>query len=220
MGRVTETLTLLDADLAALLSTLDACGARLNADIVVVEDKLPELRRLAKAAPQRRGGAGSRDAKKYALGSVLVMLGLEQVDDTVLLGLFAHPDLMLRWMAEARRTAGAQSFGALIALIMADPKRLAFCRQWGRILQWRYRKPLYDAGVTSFIECGKTGPEERWRQHDVSDDQAALVASLCDLLDQPVPALTTKGEAFDWIYARGGNPEYWAEPERPADWNN
>lgn len=32
--------------------------------------------------------------------SVLVMLelGLEHVDDTVLLGLFAHPDLMLCWM--------------------------------------------------------------------------------------------------------------------------
>src|SRR5690606_8215907 len=33
------------------------------------------------------------------LGSVLVMSGAEQVEPTILLGLFAHADLMLRWMA-------------------------------------------------------------------------------------------------------------------------
>lgn len=82
---------------------------------------------------------------------------------------------------------------------------VSFCRQWGRILEWRYRKPLYDAAVTSFVESGHIGPKKAWRKHDVSDDQAALVAKLCDLLDEPPPRLETKGEAFEWIYARGGN---------------
>lgn len=219
MRWVTETATLLDADLAALLSTLEALDAQLSADIAIVEDKLPELRRLAKADARRRGGAGSRDARKYALGSVLVMVGLEQVDDTVQLGLFSHTDLMLRWVAEARREGPAQSFGELIGRVLADPERVAFCRQWGRILQWRYRKPLYDTTVTSFIESGKAGPKEKWRKHDVSDDQAALIAKLCEILDEPLPELKTKGEAFDWIYSHGGNPEYWAEPEIPSEWS-
>ena len=215
---MTETAPFLDAELAALMSTLDALDLQVSADIALVEDKLPELRRLAKGEPHRGGGAGSRDANKYALGSVLVMLGLEHVGDTVLLGLFAHPDLMLRWMAEARRS-GPQSFDALIGRILAEPERRAFCRQWGRILQWRYRKPVYDAAVTSFVESGLTGPKEKWRKHDASDDQMALIAKLCELLDEPLPDLKTKGEAFDWIYERGGNPEYWAEPETPQGWS-
>lgn len=217
---MTETAPFLDAELAALMSTLDALDLQVSADIALVEDKLPELRRLAKAEPHRRGGVGSRDANKYALGSVLVMLGLEHVGDTVLLGLFAHPDLMLRWMAEVRQSGGSQSFDALIGRILADPERRAFCRQWGRILQWRYRKPLYDAAVTSFIESGRTGPKEKWRKHDASDDQLALIAKLCDLLEEPLPDLRTKGSAFDWIRERGGNPEYWIQPELPDEWSN
>lgn len=208
-----------DAELAALLSTLDALDMQINADISLAEDKLPELRRLAKAEPERRGGAGSRDANKYALGSVLVMLGFEHVGDTVLLGLFAHPDLLLRWMAEVRQSGGPQSFDALIGRLLADPDRSAFCRQWGRILQWRYRKPVYDAAVTSFIESGRTGLKEKWRKHDASDDQMSLIAKLCDLLEEPPPNLRTKGEAFDWIHERGGNPEYWAEPAIPEAWS-
>lgn len=217
---MTETASLLDADMLALLSTLDALDMQVSTDIALVEDRLPELRRLAKAASSRSGGAGSRDANKYALGSVLVMLGLEHVCDTVLLGLFAHADLLLRWMAETRRSGGPQSFDTLIGRILADPERRAFCRQWGRILQWRYRKPIYDAAVTSFIESGRTGPKEKWRKHDVSDDQLALIAKLCDLLEEPLPDLRTKGEAFEWIYARAGNPEYWAEPDIPQAWSD
>ena len=215
---MTETAPFLDAELAAMMSTLDALDLQVSADIALVEDKLPELRRLAKAEPHRRGGAGSRDANKYALGSVLVMLGIEHIGDTILFGLFAHPDLMLRWMAEARRSGGPQSFDALIGRIIADVERRAFCRQWGRILQWRYRKPVYDAAVTSFIESGRAGPKEKWRKHVASDDQIALIAKLCELLDEPLPDLKTKGDAFEWIYQRGGNPEYWAEPEMPGAW--
>lgn len=214
-----ETVPFLDAEFAALMSTLDELDIQVSADISLVEDKLPELRRLAKAESERRGGAGSRDANKYALGSVLVMHGLEHVGDTALLGLFAHSDLLLCWMIEARRAGGPQSFGALIERIFADPERHAFCRQWGRILQWRYRKPLYDGAVTSFIESGRTGRKEKWRQHDASDDQLALIAKLCDLLNEPMPKRMKKGEAFDWIHERGGNPAYWAEPEIPQGWS-
>ena len=207
-----------DADLTALLATFDAIGGHLRADLGMIDAKLPELRRLAKAEQRRRGGSGSGDARKYALGSVLVMLGLEQ-EDTALLGLFAHSDHMLRWMAEARHAFGPQTFSELIGHVLADPERLAYCQQWGRILQWRYCKPLYDASVTSFIQSGRTGPKERWRKHDVSDDQAALIRKLCEILGEPLPPLMTKGEAFDWIYERGGNPKYWAEPEMPSTWS-
>lgn len=212
--------TLDDAELIAIVSALDALDYRTGVEIAFGDEKLVELRRQAEAARHRRGGPGSRDARKYALGSALVLAGAEAVEPSIMLGLLANPDLMLRWMAEARLAHGPRPFGELIALIVVDPERCDFCRQWGRILEWRHRKPLYDAAVTSFILSGKTGSQERWRRHDISEDQMALVAKLCDLLSEPLPDLMTKGEAFDWIYERGGNPDYWTEPQIPDEWRD
>ncbi|MGH6694785.1 MAG: hypothetical protein ACREBX_05805 [Sphingopyxis sp.] len=67
------------------------------------------------------------------------------------------------------------------------------------------------------MESNHIGPNEAWRKQDVSDDQTGLVAKLCDLLGEKPPRLETKGEAFEWIYARGGNPQYWTEPTIPDD---
>ena len=209
---------LFDDVFGGLVADLANLHQQVSADLQIVEDKLPELRRIAAAQQYRRGGAGSRDALKYELGSVMVMVGLEQVGSKALLGLMAHPTLMIRWTAEAMLRTGAASFGELVVQVLGDPRRLTFCEQWGRILGWRYRKPLYDAGVTSFVNSGRTGPHEPWRKKDVTDDQERLVNALVDLLDQSRPHLATRGEAFDWIYERGGNPEYWCEPELPEEW--
>ena len=51
-----------------LLAELASLHQQVSADVRIVEDKLPELRRIASAKQHRRGGAGSRDAKKYELG--------------------------------------------------------------------------------------------------------------------------------------------------------
>jgi hypothetical protein len=206
--------------LRSLLGELASLQEQVSAGIRIIEDKLPELRRIATAKQHRRGGAGSRDAMKYDLGSVLVMVGLEQADPKALLGLIAHPILLVRWTGEVMLATGLTSFGELVAEVLADPRRLTFCRQWGRILGWRYRKPLYDARVTSFLTSGRAGPHEPWRKKDVTDDQERLIDTLVDLLDQPRPNLVTRGEAFDWIYERGGNPEYWREPELPEEWKD
>lgn len=208
------------AALSVLLAELSAQQAQVSADIRIVEDKLPELRRIAAAKQHRRGGAGSRDATKYEFGSVLVMVGLEQADSKAFLGLLAHPGLAVRWLGQAILDTGLTSFGELALHVLSDPRRLEFCRQWGRVLGWRYRKPLYDAGVMSFVNSGRAGPHEPWRKKDVTDDQERLIDTLTDLLDQPRPDLATRGEAFDWIYERGGNPDYWREPELPEEWKD
>jgi hypothetical protein len=206
-----------DAALAAILATLDAIGAAVCSELVVVDEKIGELRRQARAEPHRRGGRGSRDARKYALGSAMIMADLEQIDPPVLSGLLAHPDLMLRWMVEARLAHGPGSFGDLVCFALADADRFYFCRQWGRIIEWRYRRALYDKTVLSFVNSGRDGPREKWRRYDVTDDQAGLISKLCDILEEPLPEILTRGEAFDWIYKRGGNPEFWAEPETPHE---
>lgn len=213
-----------DIDTTALKALLDDLTGALDARHAVVVEKIGELRRLNHANPHRRGGLGSVDAQKYALGSVLAMLGVTAIEepnlDTRLLGLLAHPVQMMRWMARLIEVGIPPHLDRLIDAIFADRERAAWCEQWGRILQWRYRAPLYRAAVQSFLDSGRTGPSESWRRRDITEDQANLILTLVGLLDEPAPALTTRGEAFDWIYARGGNPAYWAEPGAPEGWEN
>lgn len=193
-----------------------AIEGRLEGSIAEINENIGELRRLARAEPHRRGGPGSKDAKKYELGSTLVLLGFADIDARELTGLLAHPKLMLRWIAEAVLSLPSASLAELVRLALNGEERRAFCRQWGRIIEWRYRKPLYRAAVASFIKSGKAGPDESWRTLHVTEDQSYLIGVLTRLLDEKAPKLQTRGEAFEWILDRGGNPQYWREPPLPT----
>lgn len=207
-----------DDVLLGLMARLRSLEQDARSETILVEQSLSELRRQARARPQRRGGEGSADAEKYKLGSVLVQLGFSGADDLALLGLLASGDRALQWLCEARLERGALPFAELVSAVVSKPGRFGWCREWGNY-HWRlHNKRAYDAAVTSFIEAGRTGAKERWRKHDASDDQIALIAKLCDLLGEPLPKRLTKGEAFDWIYERGGNPAHWREPTEPAEW--
>lgn len=146
------------------------------------------------------------------------MLGFERLDDTMMVGLFAHPDLMLRWLVAAREQ-GPATFVNLVSRVLADPVRAAWCRDWGTYLRWERRKALYDAEVTSFIASGRTGPKERWRRDPVTVEQAWLIELVCELNGLPDPALTTKGDAFEWLYAAGGDPRFSVKPAMPVAWS-
>lgn len=189
--------------------------AKVDAATRICEASISELRRQHHALTKRRGSGRSADASNYALGAGLTLVGMEGVDDTALVGLMAHADQMLAWLRQARDRGAGPMFGDLVKAVFADPACYSWCRQWGRILQWRRRKALYDAAVTSFMASGKAGPKARWRREEISDDQAALIATLAHILGEALPDLANRGEAFDWIYARGGNPTYWQEPASP-----
>lgn len=202
-------------DPARLFATLDALHGSISSELTLVEDSIAEQRRQAHAATKRR----KRDAARYVLGGTFMALGFDRLDDTMLVGLFAHPDLMLRWLVEAREARGPASFADLIARILADPVRSAWCREWGVYLRWDRQKQLYDAEVASFIASGRTGPKERWRRDPVTVGQAWLIELVCELAQMPNPALATKGEAFEWLYAAGGDPRFATKPATPNFWS-
>jgi hypothetical protein len=205
--------------LDALLTQLETLDARITSETDIEQAKLGELRRQAKARPYRRGGAGSVDTRKYAIGGAVVMLAGE-IDATTFLGLMTQTDMMLKWMAEERLARGPQPFGTLLRAILGDPRKAEWCRRWGGLIEWANRKALYDANVRSFEASGRTGPNEPWRRHPVSDDQADLIETLCRILDKPVPSLADKGAAYEWIKDHGGNPAHWAPPPHPDSWSN
>lgn len=206
-----------DDVLLGLLARLRSLERDARSETILVEQSLFELRRQARARPQRRGGEGSADAEKYKLGSVLVQLGFAGADDLALLGLLASGDRALQWLCEARLERGALPFAELVSAVVSKPGRLGWCREWGTYHWRRHNKRAYDAAVSSFIEKGPTDAKARWRKHAPSDDQIALISKLCDLLGETLPKSMTKGEAFDWIFERGGNPAHWQEPTEPAE---
>ena len=201
--------------LDALARSLATTGDRIAAEVAICTTTVAELRRQQHALAKRRGGPGSKDARKYAQGAALVMVGCEDIDDTAMVGLFAHPDRMARWMTIARVAGVGPMLGDVIRWIFEDPAKLAWCAQWGRILQWRYRKPLYDAEVARFERSGKLGEHEPWRRKPVTIGQEGLMQTLADILGEPIPEPKTRGEAFEWIRERAGNPTYWQEPALP-----
>jgi hypothetical protein len=204
--------------LAALLKSLLALERAAASELAMVEEKLPELRRQARAKPKRRGGKGSPDAEKYKLGSILALCGFSGADDLVLLGFFACGDRALQWLAEARLKHGPTTFAEAVKAALADPVRADWCRQWGEYRRKIHKKAAYDASVTEFIESGKAGPREKWRRDQITPDQFDLIEDICEASRLPLPELANRGEAFEWIYACGGNPAYWQAPEEPEEW--
>lgn len=205
--------------LGELLKQLEQLERQIASAEQVARAKVEELRRQARAQPHRRRRNGSRDTTRYAIGGAVTMLAGE-VDAMTLLGLFAQIDMMLTWMASERLARGPAPFSVLLRAILDDPRKAAWCRRWGALVEWAHRKALYDANVSSFERSGRTGTHEPWRRHAVTDDQADLVETLCRLLEKNPPDLRDKGSAYEWIKEHGGNPAYWAPPTHPNSWSD
>ncbi len=201
-----------------MLDHLQELDTALASDVVIAEEELSELQRQARAAPHRRGGPGSRDAQKYRLGSSLWLYGFEHFDPQELTGILAHPILLLLWVGEIALRAPKAPLGELLDEALSDPARASFCKQWGRVIEWRYRKELYNEEIRSFERSGKTGANACWRKEKPSKKQEALISTLCDVLELADPCLKTKGDAYEWIREHGGNPSFWEEPPLPPEW--
>jgi len=206
-------------DFARLRAAIDGTSEKLEAKIAAEARRVQELRRQAHGMDKRRGGAGSVDARKYALGSVLVLIGLGDVDDTALLGLLSQVSQVSQLRDRLHAEYSDGGFADRVKALLADPAIGPWCRQWGCVLQWRQRAPLYHAEVERFLSSGKADPRAAWRKRDITAGQLFLIRTLEDLLGRHFPdspgAPPTRGDAFDWIHAHGGNPAYWQEPSLP-----
>ena len=216
--RMTKLTAPFDDPMIELLSDLLALERAAASELALIDERLPELRRQARAKPRRRGGTGSVDGEKYKLGSILTLLGFAGADDLVLLGFFSCGDRALQWIAEARLEHGPITFAEAVKAALSDPVRTDWCREWGEYRRRSYKKAAYDASVTAFLDSGKTGPLAYWRGKDITPEQADIIEDICDTARLPMPELANRGEAFEWIYAHDGNPAYWQAPELPSEW--
>lgn len=199
------------------LTDLSALEARLDLSLRSAGEKLADLRRQGRARTGRR--AGGADQMKYRLGSALVALGFEDDHYLELLGLFWHSDVALKWLARARKECGSAPLISLVRWILADEDRREWCAAWGAWVFWDRKRELYEAAVQSFLDSGKADdPGATWRSKFPTDDQLELIATLCELDRVAPPEDPNRGEAFEWIRERSGNPRYRAGPVLPEDW--
>jgi len=205
------------ADLVEVLEALLSLDHAATSELALVQERLPELRRQARARSKRRGGPGSPDAEKYRLGSALTLLGFSGFDDVILLGLFASGDRGLKWISEARVDHGPLPFAQLVRIAIGDSRREQWCREWGDYHWKTYRKSLYEASVSDFEKSGRTGLRENWRVREVTRDQAYVINEICEAAKLDRPDLENRGAAFDWIQKQGGNPAYWTAPALPPE---
>lgn len=187
------------------LTAIDALGQLV---LPRESERLAELKRQAAAAAKRR----SRDEQRYTLGGLMFSLDLNTLDYHALYGLLAHPDHLLVWAIEARASTGAGTLANIIRLILDDKERAGRCAEWGQHLAWSRMRQLYEAEVNAFISSEKCGPKARWRRDPITAAQNYLISEICKLDSIENPTLTKKGQAFDWLRERGGNPRFLARP--------
>ncbi|MEO7178763.1 MAG: hypothetical protein ABIW83_07955 [Allosphingosinicella sp.] len=205
-------------EVSRTLAQLFALRGRLDDKRVTLREPLAELRRQARARAKRRGS--SADGARYRLGSSLIALGCRPEDDVELVGLFWHVDVALGWLARAREELGPVTFPQMIEFILAEDDRRAWFRAWGAWVLWDRRRSLYEASVQSFLDSGKADdPKAAWRSKPPTDDQIELIEILCELENETPPPDPNRGEAFEWIRERAGNPRYRRTgPPLPEDW--
>jgi hypothetical protein len=182
----------------------------------IAETRVGELDALihdALAREHRRAAFNLRDARCYRLGAAF-----EPVD-----GLELDPVAMAGWLA-----SGHAGLAALVGIALKHPEgnlvdhlRVLFRSDLGQPIRaigvwtrWHYLKSLYDAEVTQFLSS-PAYHRKAWRSKSPTAHQTYIIAEISLDLEIETPRFSRRGEAFEWILAKAGNPRFQNEPARP-----
>lgn len=164
----------------------------------------PYDRRMTKNTPI--SGEPHADWHKYALGAILLHHGLTEQDAAALdatlnvpmnefCGTLIHEDL----------GTNSSTLGEVIRLFIDHrPARLE-ARGAGLELERRRRAYLVDRAM--WLDHEATTNDHRWRQKMMTKGQRLLVMRTCHRLRCDPPALENRGEAAEWLEAKGAHLE-------------
>lgn len=192
-------------------------AARFELELAEVTAELKELERLAAAKGNRRGDRrkGGNDTQKYRLGSVfwVLMDDFTELDDLALIGLLSSGAQTLQLLSEFSRAEDDDLLQPIMR-IMADKDLYSSLRQRGGHLRWEKSRALYVTEVEEFARSPKArNPKAAWRRKSPTKNQIYLIREVVRCFDLTPPKICTRGEAFEWLYAAGGNPRFANPPE-------
>ena len=174
------------------------------------------LIREAETWQHRRAAQSARDRGCYRIGAALEPEDGHLLDDIAITGLDSLGAAGVVLLAQVALTNPHASLSGLLRLLFASPAGVAI-RSRGTWARWNWLHKLYIAETSAFLESEKgQDPEARWRREKPSAAQIYIIKEIARALAVVAPALSTRGMAFDWILAQGGNPRFYSSPPLPA----
>ena len=190
-------------DIDRILAQADARIARLGEDRAALAE-----RRRALVAPRYKTVVAepSEVHNKIALGGVLVNLGLSAIDADALAGLLAF------WADqfcadELIDIDPSVSLGKAIVRMFDRYDRDLSAR--GLYETWARRLAAYEEDRAEWLaRDAELRLEGAWRAEGMTRDQRWLMRVTCRLRHIDVPGHLARGDAADWLEARGANMNY------------
>ncbi len=193
---------------------LEQFGVDEDTAIAPLRDLKREIHQYGK---RRCDVEASRDNLKYYLGFAFEVNSALDLDSLALTGLLSLPwEAFIAVLKEDDVREPAQVIGAL-RLALMRPAVLEWARTQGIWLQWQRLEAIYRQEVEDFRNSDAFR-QPGWRRKRITRAQHYLIGEIHRILGVPVPALATRGQAYDFIAAHGGNPRFRAAPPIPAKW--
>lgn len=196
-----------------LRTLLASFGTEEDAAITPLADLKREIRQYGK---RRCDDEASLDNLKYYLGFAFQANGALDVDSLAFTGLLSLPAGALLAIFSAGHHASA-SFVDLIRSALEDAALREWARAKGVWLQWKRLEAIYRQEVEDFRNSDAFA-RPGWRRKSITRDQEYMIGEIQRILGVPEPKLATRGQAFEFIAAHGGNPRFLVEPPLPAEW--
>lgn len=202
-----------------LQDRLEQLIPRLDAEmalLAVANATLEDIIREADTSQHRRATYSARDRSCYRVGAALEPGGGRGLDDVSLSGLDCLGGHGVALMVEcAIEHPDAKTVSELLGLLFASAHG-PLIRAWGGYARWHWMQELYVAETEAFL-ASRAGrdPRASWRRGSATARQMWLIAEIARVLAVVAPKSLLRGQAFDWIRARGGNPRWQTRPPTP-----
>lgn len=198
---------------ARVRGLLDQLGADPDGDLVSLSDLKKEILRYGK---RRCDVEASRDNLKYYLGFAFEVNKALDIDSLALTGVLSMPSSVLLEMI-GHDGAQTATVADLLRTAVARPKVCEWAVAKGTWLQWKRLESIYRAEIEDFIESDAFN-RPGWRRKAITRNQHYLLGEIRRILGCKIPPLTSRGQAFNYIAAKGGNPRFLVEPPLPTNW--
>lgn len=176
---------------------------------------LEQLVHDAEAAAHRRAAFNAVDRAKYRLGSAFEVHQALDLDPITLAGWLTGGPAALLLLVQVALADPDQSIASSLRSLFLSPAGPVL-RELGVWASWQRLKALYVEEVEA-VQASPFGqkPNHSSRRRPPTNRQNYLVSEVCRALQIEPRSFRTRGEAYEWLLALGGNPRFWSEPPRP-----
>lgn len=213
MKNAPPTVAAADLQNAALRLVFTLDGHKVSNDARI--QNLDELIREFETWQHRRAAHSARDRACYRAGAALEPYGGHFLDDVALSGLDHLGAVGLVLLVQIAVQYPGLSLSGLLAKLFQSTHGVVV-RHWGEWSRWHWLRELIHQETVAFLATEKgRDPKARWRNEEVTARQSYLILELARVLEIMAPEFATRGDAFDWIRAEGGNPRFHTPPPAP-----